>query len=63
MEHAPQVLPILDVGLLEDGSSGGLRTVGMTGHKLLSFGAKSQVRDEDIALFGKESTCEGEVDA
>lgn len=54
--------PVSDVRLLEDRFSGGLRTVGMTGHQLLSFGAEGQVGDEDVALFGEESTREGEVD-
>lgn len=62
-KHTLQVLPIPDVRLLEDRSSGGLRAVGMTGHELLSFGAKGQVGEEDVALFGEESTREGEVDA
>lgn len=56
------MLPIPDVRPLEDRFSGGLRIVGMTGHELLSFGAKGQIREENVTLFGEESTREGEVD-
>ena len=62
MEHALQLLPISNVGLLEDGFSGGLRMVGVAGYELLGFGAKGQVGEEDVAFLVEESTREGEVD-
>ena len=34
----------------------------MIGYKFLSFGAKSQICEEDVAVFSEESTGEGEVD-
>ena len=34
----------------------------MVGYELLSFGAQGQVCEEDVAVFGEESTGEGEVD-
>ena len=63
VEHALQLLPVSDVGLLEDRFSGGLRTIGVAGHELLGFGAKGQVREEDVAFLVEESAREGEVDS
>ena len=40
VEHAFQMLPIPDIGRLEDRFGGGLRIIGMVGHHLLSFWAK-----------------------
>ena len=37
--------------------------VGMTGYELLSVGAEGEVCEEDVALFGEESTGKGEIDA
>lgn len=62
MEHALQLLPVSNVGLLEDGFSGGLRTVGVAGYELLGFGAQGQVREEDVAFPLEKSAREGEVD-
>lgn len=57
------MLPVADVCLLEDCSGGGLRIIGVIGYKLLSFGAKSQVCEDDVAMLGKESTGKGEIDS
>ena len=62
VEHALQLLPVPDVGLLEDGFSAGLRTVGVAGDELLGFGAEGQVREEDVAFLVEEGAREGEVD-
>ena len=57
------MLPVSNVRLLEDSFGGRLRTIGMAGYKLLSFRAKSQVCEEDVAFLVEESTREGEVDS
>ena len=62
MEHALQLLPVSDVGPLEDGFSGGLRVVGVAGDELLGFGAKGQVGEEDVAFLAEEGAREGEID-
>ena len=63
MEHALQLLPVSNVGPLEDGFSGGLRMIGVAGDELLGLGAKGQVGEEDVAFLVEESAREGEVDS
>lgn len=63
MEHALEMLPIGDIGLLKYGFGGGLGAVGVIGDQLLGLGAKLQVREDDIAAFMQESSSEGEVNA
>lgn len=63
MEHALEMVPVGDIGLLENGFGGGLGAGGVVGDQLLGFGAKLQVGEDNIAAFTQESACECEVDA
>ena len=63
MKHALQLLPVSNVGLLEDGFSGGLRMIGVAGDELLGFGAEGQVGEEDVAFPVEEGAREGEIDS
>ena len=49
MEHTLQVLPVGDIGLLENGLCRGLGATGVIGDQLLSFGAKLQVSKDNVA--------------
>lgn len=51
MEHALEMLPVDDIGLLEHGSGGGLGAIGVVGDHLLGFGAKLQVGEDDVTSF------------
>lgn len=46
MEHTLQMLPVGDIGLLENGLC---RGTGVIGDQLLGFGPKLQVSEDDIA--------------
>ena len=59
-EHALQMLPVADVGPLEDGFGGG--GAGVVGDEVLGFGPEGEVGEEDVAVFGEEGAGEGEVD-
>lgn len=48
---------------MEHCSGGGLRIFGIVGYKLLSFGTEGQVCEENVTMFGEESTGEGEIDS
>lgn len=63
MEHALEMLPVGDIGLLEHGFGGGLGAIGVVGDQLLGFRAKLQIGEDDIAAFTQESSSEGEIDA
>lgn len=63
MEHALEMLPVRDIGLLEYGFGRGLGAIGVVGDQLLSFGAKLQVGEDDVAALTQESSSECEVDA
>lgn len=63
MEHALEMVPVGDIGLLENGFGGGLGAGGVVGDQLLGFGTKLQVGEDNVAAFTQESACECEVDA
>jgi len=58
-EHALQLVPFSDVGLLEDGACGGRGGGGVGGEEGVGFGAEGEVGEEDVAVVGEEGA--GEV--
>lgn len=58
-EHALQLVPFADVGLLEDGAGGGAGWGGVGGEEGVGFGAEGEVGEEDVAVVGEEGA--GEV--
>ena len=63
MEHALEMLPVDDIGLLEHGSGGGLGAIGVVGDHLLGFGPELQVGEDDVTSFTQECSSKCEVDA
>ena len=61
MEHALELLPIGDICFLKDCLGGGLGGAGMAGYKLLGFGAKGKVSEDDITAFAEEEVSKREV--
>ena len=48
------MLPVSNVCVLENGSSRGSRGACMVGDDFLSFGAESDVGEDDVAAFAEE---------
>jgi len=58
-EEALQLVPVADVGFLEDGACGGRGGGGVGGEEGVGFGAEGEVGEEDVAVVGEEGA--GEV--
>ena len=59
LEHAIQILPCSDVGLLEDGTAvGELGAAAMPMHKIFCFRPQREVGEEDVALAGEKEARE-----